>query len=153
MIRLAKIAVVIAVPLSGCGDGLLETREADTAATPSTTSTETASSDSAEVTTGPAADSADAEAQAAARTTRTAMEVYATENGSYDGASLDALQALAPETPEDAIVSAAGEGYRITIPSAATGNYFTIERFEDGSTTFTCTEPGVADCGADGTWD
>jgi type IV pilus assembly protein PilA len=101
----------------------------------------------------------DAQSKAYAKTAQTAMETYATDNGSYAGADQDDLIAIEATLGEADGFTAAGtedgEGYTITVVNPDTGNTFQIIR--DGSTTtFPCdVEDGDTDrggCPSSGVW-
>ena len=110
----------------------------------------------------------DADAKAAVRTAQTAMETYATDNGSngYTGADVDALVAIeetlgdadlqAPVIPLAGDPGGAGESYEVTVDSSTGENSFSISRASDGTVELTCTTPTAGEandgCRADGTW-
>jgi type IV pilus assembly protein PilA len=107
----------------------------------------------------------DASAKSMAKTSQTAIETYATDNGgSYAGANGDpaALEAIestintaAGVTPRLSDVVAAASTYTVTVTSK-TGNTFSIVRAANGDLTLSCTVPaGAGDrggCPTSGTW-
>jgi type IV pilus assembly protein PilA len=101
----------------------------------------------------------DAQAKAAVRTAETAMETYATENGgSYVGATALKLHEIEPTLQtagNNHIVIAEGslgtKKFKVESVSATT-NKFSIERKEDGTVDFDCTEHSKAGCPSTGNW-
>lgn len=94
----------------------------------------------------------DAQSKGYAKTAQTAMETYATDNGSYDGAD-EADLVIIEETLTDAELTALGDadGYEITVTNPTTENEFQIIR-EGASTTFPCTDGGEGGCPASEVW-
>jgi type IV pilus assembly protein PilA len=99
----------------------------------------------------------DADAKESVRTAETAMETYATDHdGFYTGANTTALETIestltdAPN-PVGVAVDGDGEGYQVSVESE-TGNVFTIDRNNDGTTDLTCTTGGEAGCPTGGDW-
>ena len=83
---------------------------------------------------------------------QSAIELYATDNGgSYAGLDAEALREIEPSLPEDVNVYGGKNFYSLTVESTDTGNFFKIES-TGGDVSQTCSEPGVALCGEDGTW-
>jgi type IV pilus assembly protein PilA len=99
----------------------------------------------------------DADAKESVRTAETAMETYATDNdGFYTSAStaiLNGIEATLTDAPNpvQVAVDADGEGYQVSVESE-TGNVFTIDRNNDGTTDLTCTTGGTAGCPTGGDW-
>lgn len=105
----------------------------------------------------------DADAKAAVRTAQTAMETYATDNGSngYSGASAAILEGI-EETLVDSDLqeptAATGTGdtaansYVVTVNSSNTPNTFSITRHNDGSVDLTCTDAANDGCPTGGNW-
>lgn len=104
----------------------------------------------------------DADAKAAARTAQTAIETYATDNGSdgYLNAGVDDLVAIEETLSEwgtDLTVpTATTDEYRVTVASSTGENTFSIERADTGAVTLSCTTPTAGEandgCRADQTW-
>ena len=104
----------------------------------------------------------DADAKSAARTAQTAIETYATDNGSdgYLNAGPDDLVAIEETLSEwgtDLTVPTATEDeYEVSVQSSTGENTFMIERADTGAVTLSCTTPTAGeandDCRADGTW-
>jgi type IV pilus assembly protein PilA len=104
----------------------------------------------------------DADAKSAARTAQTAIETYATDNGSdgYLNAGPDDLVAIEETLSEwgaDLTVPTATEDeYEVSVQSSTGENTFMIERADTGAVTLSCTTPTAGEandgCRADGTW-
>ena len=104
----------------------------------------------------------DADAKSAARTAQTAIETYATDNGSdgYLNAGADDLVAIEETLSEwgtDLTVPTATEDeYQVSVQSSTGENTFMIERADTGAVTLSCTTPTAGEandgCRADGTW-
>jgi type IV pilus assembly protein PilA len=103
----------------------------------------------------------DADAKEAVRTAQTAVETYATDNGSAGYASpgtgtiVAAMQAIEPtlnDTPGStlAVTGNDQDEYTLTVTSS-TGNTFTIQRLATGATNYTCTD-GDDGCPPDLNW-
>jgi type IV pilus assembly protein PilA len=96
----------------------------------------------------------DAQAKEMARTAQTAMEDYATDhNGSYTAASVALLQGIEPTLSDSsgatftvavspgtggAGTNSAGTSYTVTAASSD-GNTYSVNRYDNGSTTRSCT--------------
>jgi type IV pilus assembly protein PilA len=101
----------------------------------------------------------DADAKAGVRTSQTAIESYATDNGgSYLGATAADLQAI-ESTLNDVNLSEpsglADDTYTIEVVAEDTENAFQITRNSDGTVDYTCDvgAPGKqAGCPTTGTW-
>ena len=100
----------------------------------------------------------DAKAKETAHSVQVAMETYSTDNGTYAGADLDALNAIEPtidngeESPITVEVTGEGSGYVIDVASTSTsGNVFTITNAE-GDLTYTCTTENTGGCPNEGDW-
>ena len=92
----------------------------------------------------------DAEAKAAARTARIALETFFTETETYV-AAVPELVAIEPSLARarNLSVSATPETYRVSVESAAGargGGTFTLLRAADGRITRTCANPGQGGC-------
>ena len=96
----------------------------------------------------------DADAKAAVRTSQTAIEAFATDNGGdYTGALPADLIAIEPTlTGKTIAVTAAAATYTLTVDSVVTGQSFTIQRLDSGASDFECTVHGDAGCPTDGNW-
>jgi len=104
----------------------------------------------------------DADAKAGVRTAQTAIETYATDNGSdgYTGATpaiLAGIEETLGEWGTDLTVpTATTDEYEVTVASVTGENTFSIERAANGSVTLSCTTPTAGEandgCRADGTW-
>jgi len=98
----------------------------------------------------------DADAKATVRTAETAMETYATDHqGSYAGVSANGAELVTIENTLSgktiAVSYPAGSSYKVSV-TANTGNVFSIERSNAGSTALTCTTAGTAGCPSNGNW-
>jgi type IV pilus assembly protein PilA len=112
----------------------------------------------------------DAQAKEMARTAQTAMETYATDhNGSYAGVSKAVLQgieptlndssgatftvAVTPGTGGGAGGNTPGTSYTVTAASS-NGNAYSVNRYDDGSTSRSCTAAASPNSGGcvSGTW-
>jgi type IV pilus assembly protein PilA len=97
----------------------------------------------------------DADAKAAARTSQTAIETHATDNGgSYDGVAADGAELVDIEETlgsADLAVVSDPDTYTVTVTSD-TGNDFSISRDAAGATSLTCDVDGEAGCPSDGNW-
>ena len=103
----------------------------------------------------------DADAKESVRTGQTAIETYATDNGSngYAGAAAAvkaAMQTIEPtlnDSPGSSLVVSGNDQdeYTLTVTSA-TGNTFAITRTNTGATTYTCNPPSTDGCPAGGNW-
>lgn len=98
---------------------------------------------------------ADAEAKTTAKTTQTAVETYATDNGGNytaptSGTYLAALQAIEPTIPSTGVTvtSSAPKQYTIVVNSSVSGQTFTINRATTGALTYPCTVTGTGGCPA-----
>jgi type IV pilus assembly protein PilA len=83
----------------------------------------------------------DAEAKSTAKTTQTALETFATDNGgSYLTADITKLRAIEPTIPASgvALSGLAAKAYTITATSDST-NTFSITRSAAGALTYPCT--------------
>jgi type IV pilus assembly protein PilA len=101
----------------------------------------------------------DAAAKSQARTAQTAAETYASDHdGSYEGITREALQAIEPTlgqtTPAQLIAVEPGAegGYVVESKDISTGDVYKLERTKEGETVRTCTEAGKADCPRSGIW-
>ena len=107
----------------------------------------------------------DASAKEMARTSETAMETYATDNGgvytSVTPAKLNTIENTIQTTvsttkPYLSAAAAAGtgdKGWTLTVQSPKTGNAFSIARDATTSAlTFSCTTGGTAGCPTGGNW-
>jgi type IV pilus assembly protein PilA len=101
----------------------------------------------------------DTEAKSQVRTMQTAMETYYTDEQTYVGATLAALQAIEPSLVVPATgaaqptVSVAGTATTYTVTSTSqTANVFNVVKAANGSSTRTCTAVSTYGCPADGTW-
>jgi type IV pilus assembly protein PilA len=109
----------------------------------------------------------DADAKASVRTAETAMETYATDHqGAYTGAdtaALNAIEATLQDAPNAVGVVAGAGTYGISVKSD-TGNYFSINRAANGTTSLKCGDgapdltgaatgaAGKAGCPSNGSW-
>ena len=97
----------------------------------------------------------DSEAKASARTAQTAMETFATDNnGSYATADVAGLQAIEPTLNDAnglAVSGLAANTYTLAVDSS-TGTEFSISRAANGTTTYTCDDPGNGGCPTSGSW-
>lgn len=97
----------------------------------------------------------DADAKVGARTSQTAMETYATDNGgSYAGAAADGADLKTiEETLNDFTITVAStaDTYTVTVDSS-TGNDFSIARAANGTASLTCTTAGQDGCPTGGSW-
>ena len=83
----------------------------------------------------------DAEAKSQAKTAQTALETFQTDNGTYTGGVIGALDDIEPTLTGAPVVStpnATGDGYTITATSS-TDNTFQIVRAANGTVTYPCT--------------
>ena len=102
----------------------------------------------------------DTEAKSQVRTMQTAMETYYTDEHTYLGADLPALQAIEPSlTPPSAtkgaqpLVTVAGTATTYTIKSTSeTTNTYLIAKAAAGSVARTCTVAKKFGCPSGGTW-
>jgi hypothetical protein len=93
-----------------------------------------------------------AAAQTAARKAQTAIESYADKNGSYAGASAQALSEIDPSVSAgDLEVVSTDSSYTITVASAS-GTTFSIDGEQGGATERTCDPPGDPGCSENGDW-
>jgi hypothetical protein len=101
--------------------------------------------------TSPSADGA--EAKAAVRTAVTAIETYATEHGgTYDGATVEALQQIVPDTPADLVVAIPSpQEYELSLTSES-GITYVATKSPSGTLARTCAPVGEDDCPASGAW-
>ena len=91
----------------------------------------------------------DAKAKTVAKTTQTAMETFATDNGGkYTGATLTLLRAIEPTIPTTGVdIGTPGDKtYTIVSTATNTGHTFTIDRADTGAVTYPCTTPGSGGC-------
>jgi type IV pilus assembly protein PilA len=102
----------------------------------------------------------DASAKSMARTSETAMETYATENGGvYNGTPAPSGTVLHDIEPtivaaDVAVTGVTADSYTVTATSG-TDNTFSISRETDGTTTFDCTQADTTKpggCPDDGQW-
>lgn len=98
----------------------------------------------------------DLEAEAAVRSTMTAMEVYYTDFQTYAGATIEELAAIEPSIARTGglrISRRTASTYRIAV-RAATGRTFKVTRKGSGADVFryTCTPRGKGGCPRDGAW-
>jgi type IV pilus assembly protein PilA len=98
----------------------------------------------------------DAKAKETAHSVQVATETYYTDNSTYTGVDLEALNVIEPSIdPESEVITVAaneaGDGYTIEVESS-TGNMFTIAN-EAGALEFTCTEENTGGCPNEGVWD
>jgi type IV pilus assembly protein PilA len=97
----------------------------------------------------------DAQAKADARTAQTAMETYATDNGgSYSGATVSTLQTIESTLNGATLslpVAPTASTYTVRATSS-TGNWFSISRASDGTTTVDCQTRSDGGCPANGNW-
>ncbi len=100
----------------------------------------------------------DADAKAIASVAQTTMETYATDHGSYAGATVSALNSIEPtlitSSTSDAYLSAVNatsNTYTVTATSPPTGDAFVITN-TSGSVARTCTTSGTGGCSSTGTW-
>jgi type IV pilus assembly protein PilA len=94
----------------------------------------------------------DAGAKTAVRTAQTAIETFATDNGSlgYAGATIGNLQTIEPTLNSTTNTLAYGttpatptaNTYDLKVTQSSTGDTFSIRRASDGTTTFPCTGTG-----------
>jgi type IV pilus assembly protein PilA len=98
----------------------------------------------------------DADAKAAVRTTQTAMETYATDNGgSYLGATAAKLKAIEPTLNNAAVQEPTGlaaKAYTVRVNSEVTGQWFEISRADTGVLDSECATHSTAGCPSDGNW-
>ena len=97
----------------------------------------------------------DSEAKSNARTAQTAMETYYTDNQSYVGGDVAALQGIEPALQNANGLAAAGQsntGY--TVSAVSKSNEATVYSITNtaGVVTRTCDDAGKGGCKADGTW-
>jgi type IV pilus assembly protein PilA len=99
----------------------------------------------------------DAKAKEYVHSAQVAMETYSTENGSYDGATLDALKDIEPSLENAPFTSGTGDfaasetGYKITVEGAKSTQKFWIEN-DEGALSFECVATGEGGCPTDGHW-
>ncbi len=97
----------------------------------------------------------DSEAKSGVRTAQTAMETYFTDNQSYAGADVAALQNIEPALQNAqglAVTGADVNGYTVTVTSKANGaNKFSIKN-TSGVVSRTCTTAGKGGCPTGGAW-
>ena len=98
----------------------------------------------------------DTEAKSEARTMQTAMETYYTDEQTYVGADLAALQKIEPAigsgkaTPS---IKTAGTVDSYAVQSVSkTGNTFWITKASNGGVTRNCTTTGTKGCPSSGSW-
>jgi type IV pilus assembly protein PilA len=108
----------------------------------------------------------DAGAKEMARTSETAMETYATDNGgNYGGVdeaalntieqtiNIDTTSTVDPFLSNAAAAGTDDKGYTLTVTSPQTDNTFSIARdATTGVVTFSCDTDGTAGCPQDGDW-
>lgn len=97
----------------------------------------------------------DAAAKSTARGAETAIEAYATNEESYEGADPAALHAIDPTVPAGmplAIGPTTNRTYELSVESRS-GSLFRIERLASGVMDFQCAPAGTGGCDADGRWD
>ena len=102
----------------------------------------------------------DSEAKSGSRTVQTALETYYTDNQSYAGADVTALEGIEPaikqfskDTPSRLTVTPAADNYKIDLKSkGSNGVTFTITRTATGDVTRTCAPVSKGSCPAGGTW-
>jgi prepilin-type N-terminal cleavage/methylation domain-containing protein len=91
----------------------------------------------------------DAHAKTGATTAVTALDVYHTEHGSYDGATPAALERIEPSLRDarGLEVDADGDTFTVTVESAANaGATYSIERTASGRLIRDCGKPGTGSC-------
>ena len=99
----------------------------------------------------------DATAKSALATTGLAALTYYTENDSFGGMTVSTLQKIEPSLKDApagtglAVVSAAGESYKVRLTHPSSGHVFTLER-NTGQDERTCTPAGAGGCPANGEW-
>jgi type IV pilus assembly protein PilA len=98
----------------------------------------------------------DTEAKSEARTMQTAMETYYTDEQTYVGADLNALQAIEPAIGAGKAVptvKVAGTADSYTVNSKSkNGNNFWIAKAADGSVKRNCDATGKYGCPSSGSW-
>lgn len=100
----------------------------------------------------------DTEAKSQVRTMQTAMETWYTDEQTYVGATLAALQNIEPSLTVAAgdaqpTVSAAGTATTYTVTSTSkTANVFNVAKAGPGTTSRTCTAKAKFGCPSSGTW-
>jgi type IV pilus assembly protein PilA len=100
----------------------------------------------------------DAQAKVIARTAQTAIETYATDNGSYLNATVSSLNSIEPTLLTSSTsqaylsaVSASPSTYTVTATNPATSDSFSITN-TSGNVTRTCSPGGAGGCPTGGTW-
>jgi hypothetical protein len=96
---------------------------------------------------------AGAETKAAVRTAVTALETYATEHaGTYDGATVETLQQIVPDTPAELVVTVPSpQEYSLSLTSES-GITYVATKSPSGTLARTCAPVGEDDCPPSGTW-
>jgi type IV pilus assembly protein PilA len=107
----------------------------------------------------------DADAKTLVRTSQTAMETYATDNGgSYAGATPAALITIestlnnadggdGSANGDELSVTSTANTYTVTVDSENTPNTFSIARTAGGAVNLTCTVAASDGCPTGGQWD
>jgi hypothetical protein len=148
LVLIALVLAALALVAAGCGD---DDDDGDDATEQSATTGDgfsTEEDDEDAVGTLP-----DAEAKLAVRGAVPAIEVYATDNGgSYEGATVEALQAIDPTFNEDLVITIPmPQAYEIEL-TAESGVTYTVTKGEDGALVQPCDPPGEGLCPDSGEW-
>jgi type IV pilus assembly protein PilA len=99
----------------------------------------------------------DGAAKQALATTGLAALTYYTQNDSFSGLTVSALQKVEPSLKDDpaktglTVDSASGEAYKVHLTHPASGDVFTLER-GSGKDKRTCSPAGQGGCPAGGEW-
>jgi type IV pilus assembly protein PilA len=98
----------------------------------------------------------DTEAKSEARTMQTAMETYYTDEQTYTGADLTALQkievAIGSGKATPAVTTAGDDDSYKVESKSKNGNVFFIEKLDTGKVLRTCTTKGSYGCPSSGNW-
>src|SRR5262245_4079991 len=96
----------------------------------------------------------DAKAKEYAHTAQVAMETFYTDNGTYVGADVGALEGIEPTLASaDLTVNAVGEDtYDLEVEGSAATQTFSVVN-NAGTITFPCTEENEGGCPNGGVWD
>ena len=93
----------------------------------------------------------DADAKSALRTAQTAIETYATDFRSYEGATTSMLITYEPTLTFDLRVADTSEDSYELVWKSESGNVFRLSRNSE-ETTYECSEPGRGGCPESGEW-
>ena len=97
----------------------------------------------------------DAKAKENVHTAQVAIETYSTENGTYNGATIDDLKLIEPALKNAPFVVdefvASDTGYKISIEGTKATQKFWVEN-DEGELKFECVAVGKGGCPTDGHW-